>query len=145
MAISDNSAGQIAVGESWAAVTLKSGSVLQLPLNWDGSLSGQATAITLPSGANDTPLGAAFWGDLLGFNPAHSANSFALINRDPEVFPVAGPSPAFPSNAPCWLAKVEEISGTPVTPRTIPSPSSSAQRRAACSTSPFRQGGSSLI
>jgi hypothetical protein len=59
----------------------------------------------LPAGANDTPLGAAFWGNLLGFNPAHSPNSFALINQDRHVFPVLGPQPAYPGNAPCWLAK----------------------------------------
>jgi hypothetical protein len=34
VAIPDTSAGQIVVGESWAAVTLKSGSVLQLPHGW---------------------------------------------------------------------------------------------------------------
>ena len=103
--LTDNSAGQIVTGESWAAVTLKSGSVLQLPLTRFGMLAGTSTTVTLPSGANDTPLGAAFWGDLLAFNPAHSANSFALVNRNRQVFPVAGPQPPFPANAPCWLAK----------------------------------------
>lgn len=105
ISLSDPSAGQIAVGETWAAVTLKSGSVLQLPLSAEGRLSGQSAQISLPSDANNTPLGAAFWGDLLGFNPAHSPDSFALANRDRQVFPVAGPTPPYPSNAPCWLAK----------------------------------------
>jgi hypothetical protein len=59
----------------------------------------------LPADANNTPLGAAFWGDLLGFNPAHSPDSFALANSAGQVFPVVGPQPAYPSNAPCWLAK----------------------------------------
>ncbi len=61
--------------------------------------------MTLPIGANDTPLGAAFWGDLLGLNPAHSANSFALVDKNRGVFPVLGPQPPYPGNAPCWLAK----------------------------------------
>ena len=104
--LTDASAAQIAVGNTWAAVTLKSGSVLQLPLRQaSGALSGTSTAIALPSNANDTPLGEAFWGDLLGFTPAHSPNSFALIDSDRDVSPIAGPTPAFPGNAPCWVAK----------------------------------------
>jgi hypothetical protein len=105
VALTDSSAGQIVAGQTWAAVTLKSGSVLQLPLNRSGALTGASTDITLPDNANNTPLGAAFWGDLLAFNPAHSPDSFALVNRQGNVFPVAGPQPAYPSNAPCWLAK----------------------------------------
>lgn len=104
-ALTDNSAGQIAVGKSWAAVTLKSGSVLQLPLSQYGALTGASATVTLPSNANNTPLGAAFWGDILGFNPAHSVDSFALVNKSGTVFPVAGPTPSFPTNAPCWIAK----------------------------------------
>jgi hypothetical protein len=103
--IGDASAGQIVVGETWAAVTLKSGSVLQLPLSGMGTLSGSAATVALPAGANDTPLGAAFWKNILGFNPAHSPNSFALVNENRTVFPVLGPAPAYPGNAPCWLAK----------------------------------------
>ena len=101
----DTSAAQIAAGQTWAAVSLTSGSVLQLPLNGIGSLSGTSTDITLPNNANMVPLGEAFWGNLLGVNPAHSPDSFALINSQREVFPVLGPQPAYPSNAPCWLAK----------------------------------------
>jgi len=101
----DTSAGQIAVGNTWAAVTLKSGSVVQLPLTPFGALTGTSASVTLPAMANNTPLGAAFWGDLLGFNPAHSPDSFALVNKNRSVFPVAGPQPAYPTNAPCWLAK----------------------------------------
>jgi hypothetical protein len=50
-------------------------------------------------------LGAEFWGDTLGFNPAHSPDSFAIVNRDGDVYPIAGPTPSYPTNAPCWLAK----------------------------------------
>jgi len=105
VAIPDTSAGQIVTGRSWAAVTLKSGSVLQLPLSERGELSGTSLTVTLPAEANNTPLGAAFWGDLLGFNPAHSSYSFALVDKNMDVFPVLGPQPAYPTNAPCWLAK----------------------------------------
>ena len=98
-------AAQIAAGKTWAAVTLTSGSVLRLPLNSAGALSGTSAAITLPSDADNTPLGEAFWGDLLGFNPAHSPDSFALVNTAGDVFPATGPQPPYPSNAPCWLAK----------------------------------------
>jgi hypothetical protein len=101
----DPSAGQIVAGQSWAAVTLKSGSVLQLPLTGDGRLTGVSNSVTLPIGANDTPLGAAFWGDILGFNPAHSPSSFAVVDVNRNVFPVLGPQPPYPANAPCWLAK----------------------------------------
>jgi len=101
----DSSAAQIAVGQSWAAVTLTSGSVLQLPLNEEGGLNGTSAAVTLPADADMVPLGAAFWGDILGFNPAHSPDSFALVDMAGDVFPVVGPTPAFPTNAPCWLAK----------------------------------------
>jgi hypothetical protein len=102
----DNTAAQIAVGRTWAAVTMKSGSVLQLPLTHEGgALNGNSNPVTLPDDANNTPLGEAFWGDLLGFDPAHSPDSLALVNADAEVFPIAGPTPAYPSNAPCWLTK----------------------------------------
>jgi len=105
VALADTTAGQIAVGETWGAVTLESGSVLQLSLTNGGALNGASTTVTLPAGANKTPLGAAFWKDLLGFNPAHSPDSFALVDKNGDVFPVAGPTPPYPGNAPCWLAK----------------------------------------
>jgi hypothetical protein len=105
VSIPDTSAGQIAVGRSWAAVTLKSGSVLQLPLSDDGALNGTSTTVTLPSVANNTPLGAAFWRNILGFTPAHSPDSFAIVDAKRNVFPIVGPTPPYPSNAPCWVAK----------------------------------------
>ena len=105
VALSDNSGAQIAAGQTWAAVTLKSGSVLQLPVTAQGGLTGASSSVALPSDANNTPLGAAFWGDILGFNPAHSTDSFALVDQSGDVFPVLGPQPAYPTNAPCWLAK----------------------------------------
>jgi len=106
VSLSDASAAQIAVGRSWAAVTMTSGSVLQLPLAWDGGvLNGTSTAISLPSNANNTPLGAAFWNNVLGFTPAHSPDSFAVVNQSRNVYPIAGPTPSYPTNAPCWVAK----------------------------------------
>ena len=105
VSISDTSAAQVVAGLSWAAVTLSSGSVLRLPLTARGALAGPSTPITLPSDANSTPLGAAFWGDILGFDPAHSPDSFVLVDQNRNVFPVPGPQPAYPANAPCWLAK----------------------------------------
>jgi|SRR5580692_432290 hypothetical protein len=106
VSLADPSAAQIAVGKTWAAVTLSSGSVLQLPLTHeDGSLNGTQTSIMLPSNANSVPLGAAFWHNNLGFTPAHSPDSFAIIDEERNIFPIAGPSPSFPTNAPCWVAK----------------------------------------
>ena len=102
----DASAAQVVAGRTWAAVTLKSGSVLQLPLAHEGALTGTATSVALPADANDTPLGAAFWDDVLGFDPAHSPKSLALVDARRNVHPILGPTPAFPNgNAPCWLAK----------------------------------------
>jgi hypothetical protein len=103
--LSDPSAAQIAVGESWAALTLASGSLLQLPLTEYGVLNGTTAPVTLPSNANNTPLGAAFWGDVLGFTPAHSPDSFAIVDGNQDVFPIVGPAPPYPTNAPCWVAK----------------------------------------
>jgi hypothetical protein len=104
--LSDPSAAQIAVGKTWAAVTLSSGSLLQLPLTQDdGVFNGTNTAVTLPSDADMVPLGAAFWGNVLGFTPAHSPNSFAIVDEDRNLTPIAGPTPSFPINAPCWVAK----------------------------------------
>ena len=105
VALSDPSAAQIAIGNDWGAVTLTSGSLLQLSLRWDGALSGSSAAVTLPSTANNTPLGAAFWDDVLGFTPAHSPDSFAIVNKSRDVFPITGPTPSYPTNAPCWVAK----------------------------------------
>ncbi len=105
VALTDPSAAQIAVGKDWAAVTLTSGSLLQLTFTPDGALSGSSAAVTLPSTANSAPLGAAFWDDVLGFTPAHSPDSFAVVNKSREVFPITGPTPAYPTNAPCWVAK----------------------------------------
>jgi len=106
VSLSDPSAAQIAVGKSWAAVTMSSGSLLQLPLTQDdGALSGASTAIALPSDADMVPLGAAFWGNVLGFTPAHSPDSFAIVDENGTVNPIAGPTPSFPTNAPCWVAK----------------------------------------
>ena len=79
--------------------------ILQLLLTGGGALNGTSSAITLPSGANIAPLGAAFWGDIMGFNPAHSPDSLALVNKSKTVFPIVGPAPSYPTNAPCWLAK----------------------------------------
>ena len=105
VALSDPSAAQIAVGQDWAAVTMTSGSLLQLPLRRNGALNGSSAAVTLPSTANNTPLGAAFWDDVLGFTPAHSPDSFAIVNKNRTVFPITGPTPPYPTNAPCWVAK----------------------------------------
>ena len=106
VALSDTSAAQITVGRNWAAVTMTSGSVLQLPLTEDdGALSGVSETVALPDDANNTPLGAAFWGNILGFTPAHSPDSFAIVDENRNVFPVVGPTPPYPSNAPCWVAK----------------------------------------
>lgn len=103
--LTDSSGGQIAAGQTWAAATLKSGSVLDLPLSRNGSLTGTSSPVTLPSDANNTPLGAAFWQNTLAFNPAHSPDSFALVSDTGDVSPVLGPQPAYPTNAPCWIAK----------------------------------------
>jgi hypothetical protein len=103
--LTDPSAAQIAVGKAWAAVTFTSGSVFQLLLAGNGTLNGAHAMVTLPSSANNTPLGAAFWGDLLGFTPAHSPDSFAIVDKSRKVFPIVGPTPPYPANAPCWVAK----------------------------------------
>lgn len=103
--LGDSSAAQIAVGKSWGAVTFTSGSVLRLGLASDGGLNGGAASVTLPSDANNTPLGAAFWNDILGFTPAHSPDSFAIVDSERNVYPVTGPTPPYPTNAPCWVAK----------------------------------------
>ncbi len=103
--LSDSSAAQIAVGKSWAAVTLSDGKLYQLPLTPYGALSGTYMPVMLPGDADTVPLGEAFWGDVLGFTPAHSIDSFAVVNESRTVFPIAGPTPTYPTNAPCWVAK----------------------------------------
>ena len=42
---------------------------------------------------------------MLGFTPAHSPDSFAIVNAERTVYPVTGPTPPYPVNAPCWVAK----------------------------------------
>lgn len=103
--LSDPSAAQVAVGKTWGAVTFTSGAVKQVGLTGWGALSGSSASVTLPSNADNTPLGAAFWDDILGFTPAHSPDSFAIVDAKRNVYPITGPTPPFPTNAPCWLAK----------------------------------------
>jgi hypothetical protein len=106
VSLTDPSAAQIAVGLSWAAVTQTDGFVLQLPLTGHGALNGTSINVPLTSGVdNSVPLGAAFWGDILGFTPAHSPDSFAIVDNTPTVYPIVGPTPPYPTNAPCWVAK----------------------------------------
>ena len=106
VSLPDTSAAQIAVGENWAAVTLTSGSLLQLPLTREGGvLNGSSNPVALPSDANMVPLGAAFWKNVLGFTPAHSPDSFAIVDESGQVNAVPGPAPSYPVNAPCWVAK----------------------------------------
>jgi hypothetical protein len=106
VSLPDPSAAQIAVGENWAGVTLSSGSLLQLPLAREGGvLNGTTTSIPLPSNADMVPLGEAFWGNVLGFTPAHSPDSFAVVDENGTLNAVAGPTPSYPMNAPCWVAK----------------------------------------
>jgi hypothetical protein len=106
VSLTDPSAAQIAVGRNWAAVTMSSGSLLRLPLTQDdGVLNGTSTSIPLPSDADMVPLGAAFWGNVLGFTPAHSPDSFAIVDEGQNLTPIAGPAPSYPVNAPCWVAK----------------------------------------
>jgi hypothetical protein len=101
----DGTAAQIAASDRWAAVTLKSGSLLQLPLKPSHALTGSSKTLTLPADASTAPVGAAFWGDILGFTPAHSVDSFALAHADGTINAIAGPAPVFPANSPCWVAK----------------------------------------
>jgi hypothetical protein len=103
--LADASAAQVAVGRSWGAVTFTSGAVEQVGLTRWGALSGSVNPVALPSAANNTPLGAAFWDDILGFTPAHSPDSFAIVDGQRKVYPIAGPTPPYPTNAPCWVAK----------------------------------------
>lgn len=103
--LSDPSAAQVAIGKTWGAVTFTSGAVEQLGLTRWGALSGSFASIALPDDAHDTPLGAAFWRDTLGFTPAHSPDSFAIVDSQRNVHPVVGPTPPYPANAPCWVAK----------------------------------------
>ena len=68
-------------------------------------LNGTSTPIPLPSNADMVPLGEAFWGNVLGFTPAHSPDSFAIVDENGKVNAVVGPAPPYPTNAPCWVAK----------------------------------------
>jgi hypothetical protein len=103
--LSDASAAQVVVGKTWGAVTFTSGAVEQVGLTGWGALSGSVASVALPADANNTPLGAAFWDDILGFTPAHSPDSFAIVDAQRNVYPILGPTPPFPANAPCWVAK----------------------------------------
>lgn len=103
--LTDASAAQVVVGKTWGAVTFTSGAVEQVGLTGWGALSGSAASVALPANANNTPLGAAFWGDILGYTPAHSADSFAIVDAKRNVYPITGPTPPYPANAPCWVAK----------------------------------------
>jgi len=102
--LTDSSAAQIALGNSWGAVTMKSDSVLQLGLTSSGTLNGVATPVALPGSANNTPLGGAFWAISWDSRPRTVPDSFATVDVQRNVYPIAGPTPPYPSNAPCWVA-----------------------------------------
>jgi len=103
VSLSDPSAAQIAAGLSWAAVTLSDGYLYQLPLTRKGALSGTYSPVPLEPDADSVPLGEAFWGDILGFTPAHSEKNFAIVNKGVE-YPIPG-TPFSSGQAPCWVAK----------------------------------------
>ena len=71
VALSDPSAAQIVVGKDWAAVTMSSGSLLQLPLRWNGSLNGSSAAVTLPQHGQQYPA----WCRVLGRCPGIHARA----------------------------------------------------------------------
>jgi hypothetical protein len=104
VSLGDANAAQIAVGWTWAAVTLIDSKLYQLPLTGHGALSGTYTPVTLLSGAELVPLGEAFWGDVLGFTPAHDMYNFAIVSDGTE-YPTPGAQPPYSTNAPCWVAK----------------------------------------
>jgi hypothetical protein len=104
--LGDTFAAQIAVGKTWAAVTLSDGRLYQLPLTGDGALGGTYTSIPLLPGASLVPLGEAFWGNVLGFTPAHDTDNFAIVKNGVEnPIPFPNPPGPYPANAPCWVAK----------------------------------------
>ena len=103
VSLTDPSAAQIAVGTTWAAVTQTDGYLLQLPLTPQGALSGTSISVPLLPVADSVPLGEAFWGDILGFTPAHSEENFAIVNNGVE-YPIPG-TPFSSGQAPCWVAK----------------------------------------
>ena len=65
--------------------------------------AGRSTSIPLYSYADSVPLGEAFWGDILGFTPAHSEENFAIVNNGVE-YSIPG-TPFSSGQAPCWVAK----------------------------------------
>ena len=100
----DNTAAQIAAGKTWAAVTLKSGYVFQLPLTgrWgaqrdkefrDAHQRGQQYSVR---------------GGVLGrYSGIHSGPQYRYLRyrgRGPNVYPISGLT-FISSNAPCWVAK----------------------------------------
>ena len=83
--LSDPSAAQIAVGKSWAAVTMSSGSLLQLPLTADdGVLSGTSTALALPSDADMVPLGSSVLGKYSGLHSGTQSRQLRDRGRERE-------------------------------------------------------------
>jgi len=69
-----------------------------------GALAGTSSSVTLPSDAYNTPLGAAFWATLWA-STRRTARTASRWWTRLATSTGAGPQPAYPSNAPCWLAK----------------------------------------
>src|SRR6516162_8894835 len=65
-----------------------------------GAVEGAAVPLPDPSAAQ-IAVGARWAAVTL----AHSPDSFAIVDKDGSVFPITGPTPPFPTNAPCWVAK----------------------------------------
>ena len=90
----DSSAAQIVVGRSWGAVTMSSGSVLQLLLTPYGALSGTSSVVTLPSDANYRSPRRRVLGRHLGIHSGPQCRQLRNCGQGPECLPRSLPEPA---------------------------------------------------
>ena len=105
VALTDPSAAQIAVGKDWAAVTMTSGSLLQLPLRVGWGAQWVKCRRDAPEYGQQYPARGRVLGRCPGIHAGPQSRQLRHREQEPRRLPDNRTDAAYPTNAPCWVAK----------------------------------------
>ena len=104
--LSDTSAAQVAVGRTWGAVTFTSGAVEQVGLTGWGALSGAIALGHAPERCQQHTARRRVLGRHSRLQlPLTALTASQSSMRSGMSIRSSGPTPPYPTNAPCWMAK----------------------------------------